>query len=127
MRGRGDLLLRADLGPEAIELVYMAQLDGLASAIENAERISDVATLEPSGWFWSDFPDSGWAEAVRKLPSEDAGAFERTMRKRIRDAIGGESSAMHAAVDRGPAERLLAIPLPEHRESPPVLPPGKAL
>ncbi len=113
------------LSPEAIELVNLAQLDGLARGIGDAEARGELALLEPAGWFWNDFPEPGWAESVRKLPSEDARVFEKVMRERIRAAASGDTATYAAGVDRRPAERLLAIPLPDERESPPTLPPAR--
>jgi len=110
------------MSPEAIELVYLDQLDGLARVIAAAEGRAEVAVLEASGWFWNDFPDPSWADSVRKLPSEDAATFERTMRARIREAIEGDASTETGELDPAPAERLLAIDLPEERETPPSLP-----
>ena len=109
------------MSPEAIELVYLEQLDGLARAIAAAERRGEVAVLEASGWFWNDFPEPSWADSVRKLPSEDAATFERTMRARIREAIEGDTSSRIAEIDPAPAVRLLAVVLPQERESPPSL------
>jgi hypothetical protein len=113
------------LSSEAIELVYLVQLDGLVRSIDEAQRRGDVASLEHPGWFWNDFHEPGWADSVRKLPSEDAPALEREMRARVRAAINDESPTGPRPIDRAPAERLLAIRLPEERESPPVLPPGR--
>jgi hypothetical protein len=45
--------------------------------------------LDPPGWFWHDFPDAAWAEVVRKLPSEDAAAFEQTIRERLHRLLEG--------------------------------------
>ncbi|GAH06740.1 unnamed protein product, partial [marine sediment metagenome] len=115
------------MSPEAIELVYLEQLDGLARSIAVAEARGETAVLEASGWFWNDFPEPSWADAVRKLPSEDAATFEKTMRTRIREAIAGESSPRPAEIDPAPAARLLAIDLPEERESPPSLPAPEAI
>ena len=81
-----------------------------------------IETLFPSGWFWNDFPEPGWANAVRKLPSEDAATFERVMRDRVREAIEGDAPTETGELDPAPAERLLAIDLPEERETPPSLP-----
>lgn len=110
------------VSPEAIELVYLQQLDGLDRAIVEAERRGQIAVLEPPGWFWHDFDDPAWADSIRKLPSEDAEAFELEMRQRIRYAIYGEESIPTREFDRRPAERLLEIELPGPRESPPLLP-----
>jgi len=110
------------MSPEAIELVYLDQLDGLARAIAAAEERGEVAVLEASGWFWNDFPEPSWADSARKLPSENAAAFERSMRARIREVLGEESTTDRVEINPAPAERLLAIDLPEERETPPVLP-----
>ena len=109
------------MSPEAIELVYLEQLDGLARAIAAAEARDETAVLEASGWFWNDFPEASWADAVRKLPSEDAATFERVIRARIRAALSEEPTT-RVEIDPAPAERLLAIDLPEALESPPSLP-----
>ena len=71
------------MSPEAIELVYLPQLARLRQLMAQAADRRERVTLEPPGWFWHDFPDPAWADAVRKMPSEDASLFERTMRERL--------------------------------------------
>ncbi|MGE3885986.1 MAG: hypothetical protein AB7H81_06125 [Vicinamibacterales bacterium] len=75
------------MSPEAIELVYRPQLARWRQLMVEAGARRQPMTLEAPGWFWHDFPDSVWADAVRKLPSEDASAFEQTMRGRLRRVL----------------------------------------
>jgi hypothetical protein len=87
------------LSPEAIELVYLPQLD------------SDA--LGEPGWFWHDFPDrpdGRWADSVRKLPREDSARLEREIRSRVRAALsGGEPPPPGTS---GAVELLLGAELP---------------
>lgn len=71
------------MSPEAIELVYRPQLAEWRRLMVEAGARRQPMALEAPGWFWHDFPDPAWADAVRKLPQEDASAFERTMRERL--------------------------------------------
>jgi hypothetical protein len=73
--------------PEAIELVYRVQLQNLRNLLEETHRRGEAATLEAPGWFWHDFPDPAWADAVRMLPRENARVFEETMKARLAEAI----------------------------------------
>ena len=129
--------------PEAIELVYLPQLARLRQSMTQAER-AERLSLEPPGWFWHDFPNPAWADAVRRMPSEDAGAFELAMRERliaVRSARAGVSgpprAVAHLAQRRiSPAEpstisrqvagwfvdRSLFIPLPSPLAEPPPKP-----
>ena len=82
------------MSPEAIELVYLPQLarwrQMMAQAADRRERL----TLEPAGWFWHDFPDPAWADAVRKVPSEDAAALERKMRDRLKMLVTDHTASV---------------------------------
>jgi hypothetical protein len=73
------------LSPEAIELVYVPQLDS-----------ARTGGLDEPGWFWHDFPEPGWADSVRKLPAEDAEEFEREIRSRLGTALSGPEPASPA-------------------------------
>ena len=89
-------------------------------------RATQPMTLDAPGWFWHDFPDPAWADAVRTLPSEDAAAFEQTMRDRLRrvlasarrrPSIGARSApSVPSRVGREAVQAFLAqttsIPLP---------------
>ncbi|HXV61717.1 MAG TPA: hypothetical protein VEK15_13545, partial [Vicinamibacteria bacterium] len=99
------------LSPEAIELVYLPQLE----ALRKATAAGGPVVLEAPGWFWHDFPDLAWADCVRKLPGEDAAAFEREMRARL----GADPPTMREAPE---LETFLTLPLPEPRSDPPTLP-----
>ncbi len=114
------------MSPEAIELVYLPQLAGLERAISVAAARGETAQLAAAGWFWHDFADPGWADAVRRLPSEDAAAFERTMRARIRAATEARADSdgtdMAHAIDISAADELFAIALPDPVHKPPILP-----
>ena len=105
------------LSPEAIELVYLPQLDALRSRIESAAESGLVCALDEPGWFWHDFPDRRWADSVRRLPSEDASRFEGEMRARLNAAL--------ADTPPGPAPlpsmRWLEAPLPDPLAEPPSL------
>jgi hypothetical protein len=117
--------------PEAIELVYQVQLTNLRSEMEKAHLQGEVARLEAPGWFWHDFPDPAWADAVRMLPRENAQAFEETMRARLEEAVRQaypESSGKAPAASPSPIDgamalevisRILSIDLPGPRSSPP--------
>lgn len=72
------------MSPEAIELVCLPQLATLRQLMTQATDRRERLTLEAPGWFWHDFPDQSWADAVRKMPSEDAAVFERTMKDRLK-------------------------------------------
>lgn len=107
------------LSPEAIELVYLPQLEALRARLE-----SGAESLDGPGWFWHDFPDRRWAESVRRLPTEDASRFEGEMRTRLRSALAG-SAPGHAAPPSPPSPPSmdwLAAPLPPPVEEPPDLP-----
>jgi hypothetical protein len=67
--------------PEAIELVYLPQLEALRGGLETAAESGVVSALDEPGWFWHDFPDWRWADSVRRLPSEDPSRFEEEMRE----------------------------------------------
>jgi hypothetical protein len=72
--------------------------------------------LEEPGWFWHDFPDKSWADAVRKLPSEDATRFESVMRERLRRSLSEPSTAPTAgklAID----PTVLELELPQPRDT----------
>jgi hypothetical protein len=83
-------------------------------------------TLDAPGWFWHDFPDPAWADAVRKLPSEDAAVFEQTMRERLRRVLASTRSRAGSgarpaasvpspvgrAVVQGFLGRTMSVPLP---------------
>ena len=73
--------------PEAIELVYRVQLQNLRIVLDEAHGRGEAAALEAPGWFWHDFPDPAWADAVRMLPRENARVFEETMKARLAEAI----------------------------------------
>lgn len=77
------------MSPEAIELVYRPQLARWRQLMTRADERDERTALEAPGWFWHDFPDPAWADVVGKLPSEDAAAFEQTMRGRLRQLIEG--------------------------------------
>ncbi|MCC7181816.1 MAG: hypothetical protein IT177_25785 [Acidobacteria bacterium] len=114
------------MSPEAIGLVYRPQLARWRRQMVEAGARRQPMSLESPGWFWHDFPHPAWAEAVRKLPSEDASGFERTMRERLRrvltstrrGAAGGANSAPSVpspagrAVVQGFVARTTSIPLP---------------
>jgi len=114
------------MGPEAIELVYRPQLAQWRRLMVEAGARRQPMTLDAPGWFWHDFPDPAWADAVRKLPSEDAAAFEQTMRDRLRrvltsarrrTSIGGRPApSVPTRVGREAVQAFLAqttsIPLP---------------
>jgi hypothetical protein len=106
------------LSPEAIELVYMPQLEALRSRLERAAQSRLVSTLDEPGWFWHDFPDRRWADSVRRLPAEDASRFEVEMRARLRAALDGASPPRVAP----PSVEWLKTPLPAPVAEPPRLP-----
>jgi hypothetical protein len=113
------------MSPEAMELVYLPQSRSFGQKLLEAGETS--VALEEPGWFWHDFPDRSWADAVRKLPSADAIAFEAGMRERVRAALAG--SSFNSTTDSLDAERLRAsalamvdLTLPEPRRSVPSLP-----
>jgi hypothetical protein len=81
------------LSPEAIELVYLPQLNALRGGV-----------LEDPGWFWHDFPRPYDADSVRKLPAEDAGELEREMRARLRKALHGDPPAGGGSRSFDPAD-----------------------
>jgi hypothetical protein len=116
------------LSPEAIDLVYLPQLEALRSALESASTQGKKAALDEPGWFWHDFPDRGWADAVRRLPSEDAARFENEMRTRLRDALEAtppkevrEPGRLDTAAALPVISRVLSPVLPEARRQPPAL------
>jgi hypothetical protein len=106
------------LSPEAIELVYLPQLEALRLRIENAGESGLVCALDEPGWFWHDFPDRRWADSVRRLPSEGASWFEEEIRSRLRAALGGGAPAPASR----PSMDWLAAPLPSPLSEPPGLP-----
>jgi hypothetical protein len=103
------------LSPEAIELVYLPQLEALSTRLDGGT----VAILEEPGWFWHDFPDRRWADSVRRLPSEDAATFEEEMRSRLRAALEGDLVVTAAAP---PSMAWLSSTLPSPVSDPPTLP-----
>jgi hypothetical protein len=106
------------LSPEAVELVYLPQLEALRERIESAEESGLVCALDEPGWFWHDFPDRRWADAVRRLPSEDASRFETEMRARLHAAVSDTAQSPASS----PSMDWLAAPLPSPRSEPPGLP-----
>ncbi len=120
------------LSPEAIELVYQAQLENLRSEIEEAAERGEAARLKAPGWFWHDFPDPAWADAVRMLPRENALVFEETMKARLsetfRQAVpesGGEvtpptPSPLDYHVASESIAQILSMDLPAPRPDPPL-------
>ena len=104
------------MSPEAVELVYLDQLDRLETLVKDAHERGEVAALEEPGWFWHDFPDASWADAVRKLPSEDAVRFESVMRERLRLALS-EPSTPPTARKLTLDPTLLELTLPEPRDT----------
>jgi hypothetical protein len=106
------------LSPEAIELVYLPQLEALRTRLESAARAGVVLALEEPGWFWHDFPDRRWADSVRRLPSEDASRFEEEMRARLGAALAGGGAGPTPAT----STEWLSVALPPPIEEPPDLP-----
>ncbi len=104
------------MSPEAVELVYLDQLDRLETLVKDAHERGEVAALEEPGWFWHDFPDASWADTVRKLPSEDAARFESVMRERLRRALS-EPSTPPTARKLTLDPTLLELALPEPRDT----------
>jgi hypothetical protein len=101
------------LSPEAIELVYLPQLERLRAGMESEPRFA----LEAPGWFWHDFPERRWADSVRRLPSEDASRFEEVMRSRLRAALAGGVTPLSP----WPSMDWLSAPLPPPLSEPPAL------
>jgi hypothetical protein len=91
------------MGPEAIELVYRPQLAEWRRLMVEAGARRQPMTLEAPGWFWHDFPDPAWADGVRKLPSEDAAAFEQTMRARLRRVLASAPRRPSSGVRPAPS------------------------
>jgi hypothetical protein len=117
------------LSPEAIDLAYLPQLDALRSRIERASSEGTKASLDEPGWFWHDFPDRMWAEAVRRLPSEKGARFEREMRARLREALAAPSigetpdpGLLDVVSAKAVLSRILARALPRGRPEPPQVP-----
>jgi hypothetical protein len=117
------------LGPEAIELVYLAQSTSLGRQIGEATRRGELARLEAPGWFWHDFPETAWADGVRKLPDEDKDFFEETMNTRLTEALqaGGQAEMGRRDVERAARRALsqfVSVNLPRPLSSPPSIPPS---
>ncbi len=99
----------------------------MGNAVSRGKRVS----LDEPGWFWHDFPERKWADAVKRLPSEDASRFEEEMRARLRNALD-ETAAPVAETSypgrldviaaRPVISRVLALALPEVRPEPPAMP-----
>jgi hypothetical protein len=115
------------LSPEAIELVYLPQLEALRSAMGNAVSRGKRVSLDEPGWFWHDFPERKWADAVKRLPSEDASRFEEEMRARLRNALDETAAPvaetsypgrLDVVAARPVISRVLALALPEVRPEP---------
>ncbi len=98
------------LSPEAIELVYLPQLEAFRTRLE-----SGVTSLADPGWFWHDFPDRRWADSVRRLPAEDPARFEGEMRERLREALRGGAAAPPSTYSLD----WLEVPLPSPVSEPP--------
>lgn len=75
------------LSPEAIEFVCADQCRRLGQALASALDEQRTASLPEPGFFWHDFPDPAWADVVAGVPAEDAATFERTIRRRLSDAL----------------------------------------
>ncbi len=102
------------VSPEAIELVYLPQLEALRVRLDSGT----LTVLEKPGWFWHDFPDRRWADSVRRLPPEDPERFEEEMRSRLRAALEGglpPEAEPHSI-------SWLSSPLPSPVSEPPTLP-----
>jgi hypothetical protein len=106
------------LSPEAIELVYIPQLQALRSGLESASQSRRVSTLDEPGWFWHDFPDRRWADCVRRLPAEDASRFEEEMRSRLSAALEGAHAPEPVPSSMAWLKARLPVPVAE----PPRLP-----
>ncbi len=91
------------MSPEAIELVYRPQLARWRQLMAQAGERRQPMTLDPPGWFWHDFPHPAWADAARKLPSEDAALFEQTMRARLLRLVQGAVRRTPAAAGPRPS------------------------
>ncbi|MCC7034446.1 MAG: hypothetical protein IT179_16620 [Acidobacteria bacterium] len=99
------------MSPEAIELVYRPQLARWRRLMVEAVARRQPMALEAPGWFWHDFPAPAWADAVRKLPPEDAPAFERAMRERLRRVVGSTQRRVSGGVRPAPS-----VPSPVGRD-----------
>ena len=90
------------LCPEAIELVYLDQSGKLGQTLLAAIQNNNTEPLEKPGWFWHNFSDSTWADAVRVLPREDTFHFENSMRSQLAEALStSESTKIFALPKEG--------------------------
>lgn len=99
------------LSPEAIELAYAPQCQRLGQVLQTALESGQRQPLARPTWFWHDFPDPKWADAVRLVPREDETDFATAMRARLRTAFAdGQRQGANGHADPPATARRTAPP-----------------